>query len=70
MSGLVIRNAEVEGRIVDVHIAGRRVVAVTTGSTGDGEEVFHAGGGALIPGLHDHHIHILALAAAARSVAV
>ena len=31
---------------------------------------FYAGGGALLPGLHDHHIHLLALAAARRSVAV
>jgi len=70
MSGLVIRSAEVDGRIVDVHIAGGRIVAVTTRSAGDGEEAFDAGGGALVPGLHDHHVHILALAAAARSVAV
>ncbi|MBN2622662.1 MAG: amidohydrolase family protein [Acidimicrobiales bacterium] len=30
--------------------------------------VIDGGGGALIPGLHDHHIHLLATAAAARSV--
>lgn len=33
-----------------------------------GAEVIDGHGGALIPGLHDHHIHLLATAAAARSV--
>ena len=32
------------------------------------EHAMDAGGGALLPGLHDHHIHLLALAAASRSV--
>lgn len=32
------------------------------------EEVIDAQGGALLPGLHDHHLHLYALAAAARSV--
>jgi predicted amidohydrolase YtcJ len=33
-----------------------------------GEEVIEADGGALLPGLHDHHVHLRALAAAAASV--
>ncbi len=33
-----------------------------------GEPIVHGAGGALLPGLHDHHIHLLALAAASRSV--
>jgi predicted amidohydrolase YtcJ len=32
-----------------------------------GEEVIDAAGGALLPGLHDHHVHLRALAAAAAS---
>ena len=32
------------------------------------EHAMDAGGGALLPGLHDHHIHLLALAAASRSI--
>ena len=32
------------------------------------EPTINAKGGALLPGLHDHHIHLLALAAASRSV--
>ncbi|HEY1665938.1 MAG TPA: amidohydrolase family protein [Trebonia sp.] len=35
-----------------------------------GEEVFEAAGGVLLPGLHDHHVHLRALAAAAASVSV
>jgi predicted amidohydrolase YtcJ len=33
-----------------------------------GEEVVAAAGGVLLPGLHDHHVHLRALAAAAASV--
>jgi predicted amidohydrolase YtcJ len=35
-----------------------------------GEEVVEAEGGALLPGLHDHHVHLRALAAARASVDV
>ena len=74
MSALVIRGAEVEGRIVDVRIEADRVVDVTAGGSAPvsapGDQGYEAGGGALLPGLHDHHIHLLALAAAARSVKV
>jgi predicted amidohydrolase YtcJ len=35
-----------------------------------GEEVVEADGGALLPGLHDHHVHLRALAAARSSVDV
>ncbi len=35
-----------------------------------GEEVIEAAGGVLLPGLHDHHVHLRALAAAAASVSV
>ena len=35
-----------------------------------GEEVIDAAGGVLLPGLHDHHVHLRALAAAAASVSV
>jgi predicted amidohydrolase YtcJ len=71
----VILGAEVEGRNVDVRIVAGRVVEVAVGSEGRfapaaGDEVFEAAGGALLPGLHDHHIHLLALAAALRSVRV
>jgi predicted amidohydrolase YtcJ len=72
---LVVRGAEVDGRLVDVDIDGGRITAVEDaagrGSRADGgADVFDADGGALVPGLHDHHIHLMALAAAERSVRV
>jgi len=56
---------------VDVRCRDGVVVAIGTdlGRESD-DEVVDGGGGALIPGLHDHHIHLFAAAAAARSVLV
>jgi predicted amidohydrolase YtcJ len=67
---VIIRNAEVDGRgACDVRVEGGRIAEVG-GSLArqPGEEVLDAGGGALVPGLHDHHIHLWALAARAASV--
>ena len=68
-SGLVVRDAEVDGVRVDVAVDGERIAAVVPAGTARAEHTIDAGGGALIPGLHDHHLHLLALAAAATSVA-
>ncbi|GAB3715672.1 amidohydrolase family protein [Nocardiopsis oceani] len=66
---LLILGAEVEGRPCDVRVQDGRVAEIASGlRPGKGEEVITARGGALLPGLHDHHIHLLALAAAAGSV--
>lgn len=66
---MLIRNAEVEGRRVDVRLAGDRIGEVAAGlGPRPGEEVRDAAGGALLPGLHDHHIHLASLAAALASV--
>ena len=65
---LLIRNVEVEGRAgLDVRIAAGRVLEVGP-RLGGSEEEIDGGGGALIPGLIDHHIHLLGLAAQADSV--
>ncbi len=85
-SGVLIRHAEVGGRIVDVAWRDGVVVAVeeparrgaravgvgySAIAPGDREMVIvDADGGALLPGLHDHHLHLLALAAARRSTLV
>jgi predicted amidohydrolase YtcJ len=63
-----IRRAEVGGHLVDVEMEDARIAAVVP--AGDATEIpgFDAGGGALLPGLHDHHLHLLALAAARHSV--
>lgn len=67
--GLLLRAAEVEGRLLDVRVRGDRVVEVGVELRRDGENVVEVGGSALLPGLHDHHIHLHALAAADLSVA-
>lgn len=69
MSPLLIRSAEVDGHIVDVLIEGRRLTRVEP-HIDMGCEIVHAEGCALLPGLHDHHIHLASAAAARRSVDV
>jgi predicted amidohydrolase YtcJ len=68
---LLLRDVEVAGRPVDVRVAGAVVteVGMRLRPAPGGTEVVDGGGGALVPGLHDHHIHLLATAAARRSVA-
>ena len=71
MNTLVLRQAEVEGEQVDVRIEDDRVVAVGPPGTVHGADVaIDCAGGALLPGLHDHHLHLLSMAAAADSVDV
>ncbi len=54
---------------MSVRIRGDRIAAVGPDlSRAFGERVVDAGGGMLLPGLHDHHIHLLAVAAADGSV--
>lgn len=66
----MIRRAEIDGRSpFDVRIESDRVAAIEpTIDACPGENILDAAGGALLPGLHDHHIHLFALAAAERSV--
>ncbi|WP_009476059.1 amidohydrolase family protein [Rhodococcus sp. JVH1] len=69
MTDLVIRGAEVNGVPgVDVAVTGDRITAVGAHLPASRAEVFDADGGALIPGLHDHHLHLHAMAADAASV--
>jgi predicted amidohydrolase YtcJ len=69
MSGpLVIRNVEVEGRTgLDVRIEAGRIAAIGAKLAPTADEI-DGRGGALIPGIADHHIHLFALAAQAASV--
>jgi predicted amidohydrolase YtcJ len=58
-------------RPCDVRLADGLVAACAPGlQSRPGEEVMEADGGVLLPGLHDHHVHLRALAAAAASVPV
>ena len=66
---MLIRRAELEGGdIADVRIERGVVTAIGRLDRLAGEPVIEAGGGLLIPGLHDHHIHVAALAASLNSV--
>lgn len=62
---LVIRNAEINGvPAMDCRIARGRIVEVGHAlRAGPRDDVLDGHGGALIPGLADHHIHLTALAA-------
>jgi len=67
-SGL-ISNAEVApGRVADVRMAGEVVDAIGKFSAAEGAWCIDARGGALLPGLHDHHLHLFSLAASLASV--
>jgi predicted amidohydrolase YtcJ len=69
---LLVRDARVDGRLVDVLIGQGRIAAIDPSGGTEvtcGHEI-DAAGGALLPGLHDHHVHLLALAAALGSVDV
>jgi len=67
---VLIQNAELEGkRVVDLRCRQGLVSAIADSlSPEPGERLIDAKGGALLPGLHDHHIHLHALAAARMSV--
>lgn len=68
---MLIRRAELDGETVDVHVASGRIRAVGAGlpDASSGEAVLDARGGALLPGLHDHHLHLFAWARALESAA-
>lgn len=67
---MLIRRAEIgDGELRDVRLVGDRISDLAEGLiAADGEEVVDAEGGALLPGLHDHHLHLFALLAARHSV--
>lgn len=66
---MLIRDAEVDGRRIDVRLAGGVVAELGAGLERQPDEgVLDAGGGALLPGLHDHHVHLRAMAAVRASV--
>ncbi len=55
--------------LTDIRLVGPRVAECAPGlRPARGEDDLDAGGGTLLPGLHDHHVHLRALAAARASV--
>jgi predicted amidohydrolase YtcJ len=67
---MLLRNAELDGHgaIVDLRLRDGRVAEVGPSLDRRGEEELDCRGGAVLPGLWDAHLHLLALAAADRSV--
>jgi predicted amidohydrolase YtcJ len=71
MTVLLLRGGEVEGRRADVLVEAGKVARIEPDlEPPRGHEVFDVRGGAVLPGLHDHHLHLLAMAAALRSLDV
>jgi predicted amidohydrolase YtcJ len=70
MADLVVTRADLGGgRVVDIRVSGGRIEAVGPAvQVTVADRVLDAAGGAVIPGLHDHHVHLLATAAARQSV--
>ncbi len=62
--------AEVDGARADIRFEEGRITRIGPPSSTAGTQVVRADGGALLPGLHDHHLHLLALAARDRSLDV
>ncbi len=67
---MLIARAEVEGRAgCGLRVESGRIAELGVDlAARAGETVIDAGGGALLPGLHDHHLHLLAWAASHESV--
>ena len=64
---LLVRGGEVRGTRADVRVRAGIVVEVGADLDHEGEPLLHATG-EVLPGLHDHHLHLHALAAAMGSL--
>lgn len=70
MTGLLFRDVEVNGIRADVRVEGDMVVEIGRAlPRRRGEATVEGRSGALLPGLHDHHLHLLATAASRESLA-
>jgi predicted amidohydrolase YtcJ len=69
VTGLLLRHAELAGHIrADVRITGGTVAEVGRALRWRGEAEYDCQGGAVLPGLCDHHLHLSAMAAWSESV--
>ncbi len=67
---LIKRGTLLDGTTTDIRV-GARIEEVCDGlSPRHGEGVLDAGGGTVLPGLHDHHVHLLSAASALDSLSV
>ncbi len=66
---MLITNVEIDGALSRLRIAKSTIKSIACDlEAHEGEVVVDGHGGALVPGLHDHHIHLNASAAALNSV--
>jgi predicted amidohydrolase YtcJ len=66
---LIQRAVLLDGTVADIR-AGERIVEVGDLAPNKGEDVLDAAGGTVIPGIHDHHVHLRSAAAALTSARV
>src|SRR3979409_1353759 len=70
MNGLLLTGCEIDGVAgLDGRVREGVVAEIAPHLPADGDDVLEAAGGALLPGLHDHHLHLMAMAAALESIA-
>ncbi|MFZ1163720.1 amidohydrolase family protein [Mycobacterium sp.] len=67
---LIQRSVTLDGEAVDVRVSDRIVEVAETLTPRPGEALLDAAGGTMLPGLHDHHVHLYSAAAAATSIRV
>ncbi|WP_094289670.1 amidohydrolase family protein [Mycobacterium lehmannii] len=67
---LIQRATLLDGRSVDIRVAEKIVAVEPELAPVSGEPVYDAAGRTVIPGLHDHHVHLRSAAAALASVRV
>lgn len=65
---LIRRATLLDGRIADIRVTERIVDVAARLASRPGEQVLDARHGAVLPGLHDHHLHVRATAAAVDSL--
>ena len=67
----LITDSRVNGRAVDLRIENERIVEIGPSLERSGsDDVIPVHGGVVVRGLHDHHLHLRALAASMQSVFV
>jgi predicted amidohydrolase YtcJ len=67
---LIQRAVTLDGTTVDIRVSDRIDEVAGALTPKSAEDVYDAAGGCVLPGLHDHHVHLYAAAAAATSIRV
>ncbi len=66
---VVFKDVEIENELRNVVVEDGKICEITPSNTAlGGDEVIDGAGGSLLPGLHDHHIHLAATVYAKKSI--